>query len=126
MMSPEEPATGLFRILETGDAALARRIVAPDNVNREVAVSPAACRIPGASSAWMHSAFTDLRFPPAHRHLSPGIPGPLPPQHRDREPMTTTRVSGDAGTQPHNGCSRLEQTHSQAADRALQRPHMPN
>ncbi|MEU3187650.1 ester cyclase [Streptomyces sp. NPDC006923] len=61
-------ASGLFRILETGDPALAAEVVSESNHNREAAVSPAACRIPGpagtlASSAWMRYAFTDLRFP---------------------------------------------------------------
>ncbi|MFF4974260.1 ester cyclase [Streptomyces sp. NPDC001083] len=61
-------AHGLFRILETGDAALAAEVVGEDFHNREAAVAPAACSIPGpagvlASSAWMRSAFSDLRFP---------------------------------------------------------------
>ncbi|WP_329042741.1 ester cyclase [Streptomyces sp. NBC_00178] len=63
-----ELARGLFRILETGDAALAAQVVADDFHNREAAVAPAACSIPGpagvlASGAWMRSAFSDLRFP---------------------------------------------------------------
>jgi predicted ester cyclase len=61
-------ATGLFRILETGDADLAREVVSPGNRNREAAVSPRACSIPGpagtlASGAWMRYAFSELRFP---------------------------------------------------------------
>ncbi|MET8290311.1 ester cyclase [Streptomyces sp. NPDC005132] len=61
-------AHGLFRILETGDPALAAEVVGEDFHNREAAVSPPACSIPGpagvlASSAWMRSAFSDLRFP---------------------------------------------------------------
>ncbi|WP_393072482.1 ester cyclase [Streptomyces sp. LN704] len=61
-------AHGLFRILETGDPALAAEVVGEDFHNREAAVSPSACSIPGpagvlASSAWMRSAFSDLRFP---------------------------------------------------------------
>ncbi|MER5407567.1 ester cyclase [Streptomyces sp. NPDC002769] len=61
-------AHGLFRILETGDPALAAEVVGEDFHNREAAVAPAACSIPGpagvlASSAWMRSAFSDLRFP---------------------------------------------------------------
>jgi predicted ester cyclase len=67
-MDARDLARGLFRILETGDPALAAEVVARDNHNREAAVSPPACRIPGpagtlASSAWMRSAFSDLRFP---------------------------------------------------------------
>ena len=47
---------------------LAAEVVARDNHNREAAVSPPACQIPGpagtlASGAWMRSAFSDLRFP---------------------------------------------------------------
>ena len=67
-MKPRELATGLFDVLATGDAELARRIVAPDNVNREAVNSPNACRLPGpagtlASGAWMRYAFEGLRFP---------------------------------------------------------------
>ncbi|MFC8828569.1 ester cyclase [Streptomyces sp. NPDC057137] len=67
-MDSFEVAAALFRVLETGDAALARRVVAAGNHNREAAVSPAACSIPGpagtlASGAWMRSAFSELRFP---------------------------------------------------------------
>ncbi|MFG2423956.1 ester cyclase [Streptomyces sp. NPDC048448] len=61
-------AHGLFRILETGDPALAAEVVGEDFHNREAAAAPPACSIPGpagvlASSAWMRSAFSDLRFP---------------------------------------------------------------
>ena len=61
-------AVALFKILETGDAQLAADVVGAQFQNRESANSPAACSIPGpagvvASSAWMRSAFTDLRFP---------------------------------------------------------------
>ncbi|MFF4354723.1 ester cyclase [Streptomyces sp. NPDC001530] len=63
-----ELAHGLFRILETGDPALAVDVVGEDNYNREAAVAPPACAIPGpagtlASGAWLRSAFSDLRFP---------------------------------------------------------------
>ncbi|MFF7186369.1 ester cyclase [Streptomyces sp. NPDC008222] len=63
-----ELAHGLFRILETGDPALAADVVAEDNHNREAAVAPPACAIPGpagtlASGAWLRSAFSDLRLP---------------------------------------------------------------
>lgn len=67
-MDAKDLAEGLFRILETGDAALAAEVVSADNHNREAAVSPAACSIPGpagtlASGAWLRSAFSGLRFP---------------------------------------------------------------
>lgn len=67
-MDATDLAYGLFRVLETGDAALAGDVVHPEFRNREAAVSPTACSTPGpagvvASSAWMRSAFTDLRFP---------------------------------------------------------------
>lgn len=60
-------AVGVFRVLETGDAGLARRVVSPDFTNREASVAPPACSRPGpagllASSAWMRSAFTGLHF----------------------------------------------------------------
>ncbi|MFF3752556.1 ester cyclase [Streptomyces sp. NPDC002018] len=67
-MNATELASGLFRILETGDSGLAAAVVDEGNHNREAAVSPPACRIPGpagtlASGAWMRFAFSDLRFP---------------------------------------------------------------
>ncbi|GAA1933758.1 ester cyclase [Streptantibioticus ferralitis] len=63
-----ELAHGLFGILETGDPDLAVDVVSEDNYNREAAVAPLACAIPGpagtlASGAWLRSAFSDLRFP---------------------------------------------------------------
>lgn len=66
--TPADLAHGLFRVLQTGDAALAAEIVAPGFSNREAEVSPPACSVPGpagvlASSVWMRSAFSDLRFP---------------------------------------------------------------
>jgi predicted ester cyclase len=67
-MDSTELAHGLFRVLETGDAALAADVVHEDFRNREAAVAPPVCALPGpagvlASSAWMRSAFSDLRFP---------------------------------------------------------------
>lgn len=67
-METTELAHGLFQILETGDPVLAADVVGEDFHNREAAVSPPACAIPGpagvlASGAWMRSAFSDLRFP---------------------------------------------------------------
>ncbi|MFC9845805.1 ester cyclase [Streptomyces sp. NPDC060223] len=61
-------AEGLFQVLVTGDPALAADVVGDDFHNREAAVSPPACSLPGpagvlASGAWMRSAFSDLRFP---------------------------------------------------------------
>ncbi|WP_377272980.1 ester cyclase [Peterkaempfera sp. SMS 1(5)a] len=63
-----ELAHGLFRVLETGDLELAVDVVDEQNHNREAAVAPPACAIPGpagtlASGAWLRSAFSDLRFP---------------------------------------------------------------
>ncbi|CAO5251514.1 ester cyclase [Frankia sp. AgKG'84/4] len=63
-----DSAHSLFKVLETGDPALAAEVVGADFHNREASNSPVACAIPGpagvlASSAWMRSAFTDLRFP---------------------------------------------------------------
>ncbi|WP_406177033.1 ester cyclase [Streptomyces sp. NBC_00996] len=67
-MDPTDLAHGLFRILETGDPALAADMVGEDFHNREAAVAPPACATAGpagvlASGAWMRSAFSDLRFP---------------------------------------------------------------
>ncbi|MCF3963565.1 ester cyclase [Streptomyces fuscigenes] len=66
-MDASELGRGLFRILETGEPALAAEVVHEDFRNREAASSPAACSIPGpagvlASGAWMRSAFSGLRF----------------------------------------------------------------
>ena len=63
-----DSALSLFKVLETGDAALAAVVVDPGFHNREAVNSPSACSITGpagvlASSAWMRAAFTDLRFP---------------------------------------------------------------
>jgi predicted ester cyclase len=63
-----ERAVSLFKALETGDARLAREVVGASFFNPEAKNSPVACATPGpagvvASSAWMRSAFTDLRFP---------------------------------------------------------------
>jgi predicted ester cyclase len=63
-----DSALGVFKVLETGDARLAAEVIGPRFTNRESGNSPAACAIPGpagvlASSVWMRSAFTDLRFP---------------------------------------------------------------
>ena len=63
-----DSARSIFKVIETGDPVLAAEIVGADFHNREAVASPAACATPGpagplATSAWMRSAFTDLRFP---------------------------------------------------------------
>ncbi|MFJ8187923.1 ester cyclase [Streptomyces sp. NPDC096105] len=67
-MASTELAHGLFSVLETGDAKLAAEVVAADFRNREAAVAPSTCSLPGpagvlASGAWMRAAFGELRFP---------------------------------------------------------------
>ncbi|WP_293998540.1 ester cyclase [Streptomyces sp.] len=67
-MTATDLAAGLFKVLETGDPALAARVVHEEFRNREASVAPSACGIAGpagvlASSAWMRSAFEDLRLP---------------------------------------------------------------
>lgn len=67
-MDATDLAEGLFRVLATGDAALAVDVVHDEFHNREAAVAPPACATPGpagalASGAWMRFAFSDLRFP---------------------------------------------------------------
>ncbi|MEV5475535.1 ester cyclase [Streptomyces sp. NPDC003631] len=67
-MDATELAEGLFRVLATGDPTLAVDVVHEDFRNREAAVAPAACALPGpagtlASGAWMRFAFSGLRFP---------------------------------------------------------------
>lgn len=66
-MDASELGRGIFRILESGDRALAVDVVHEEFRNREAAVAPVACSLPGpagvlASGAWMRSAFSDLRF----------------------------------------------------------------
>ncbi|MGY0055735.1 ester cyclase [Streptomyces sp. LZ34] len=66
-MNVTDLAHGLFRTLETGDAALATDVVHEDFRNREAVASPPACATPGpagvlASGAWMRSAFSNLHF----------------------------------------------------------------
>lgn len=61
-------ARSIFKVIETGDPVLAAEVVGADFHNREAISSPAACSTPGpagvlATSAWMRSAFTGLRFP---------------------------------------------------------------
>lgn len=67
-MTATDLASGLFKVLETGDPALAAQVVHEEFRNREAAVAPPACRIAGpagvlASGAWMRSAFEGLRLP---------------------------------------------------------------
>ncbi|WP_034263892.1 ester cyclase [Actinospica robiniae] len=63
-----DSAISLFKVLETGDAALAADVVGEAFHNREAVNAPGAAALPGpagvlASGAWMRSAFADLRFP---------------------------------------------------------------
>ena len=56
-----------FRALETGDAALSRRVLTEDHVNHMAADEPPACREHGApgflaTSAWLRLAFSELGF----------------------------------------------------------------
>jgi predicted ester cyclase len=67
MTSSTDIARNVFRVLETGDPALASETAGPRFRNRAAVVAPAACAKPGpsgllASSAWMRYAFPDLHF----------------------------------------------------------------
>jgi predicted ester cyclase len=62
-------AQASFRLIESGDPALAQRLIAPQFVNHEAADDPedAARQLPGpagflATSAWLRQSFSDLRF----------------------------------------------------------------
>lgn len=73
-----ETALAVFRVLETGDRDLAHVTAAPSFTNREATVAPLACSIEGprgllASSAWMRSAFDDLRFPVLDAAFEDGV-----------------------------------------------------
>ena len=69
MTSPKAVALESFRLIETGDAELARRIIAPHFVNQEADDDPddPGRQLPGpagflATSQWLRDAFSDLRF----------------------------------------------------------------
>jgi len=68
-MDPKTIALQSFRLIETGDADLAERIVSPDFVNEEADDDPDDVerqrRGPAgflATSAWLRGAFSDLGF----------------------------------------------------------------
>lgn len=69
MSDPKAIALESFRLIETGDAELARRIIAAGYVNREADDDPDDLerqrRGPAgflATSQWLRDAFSDLRF----------------------------------------------------------------
>jgi predicted ester cyclase len=69
MTSPKSIALESFRLIETGDAQLAQRIIAPDFVNQEADddLDDPERRLPGpagflATSQWLRDAFAELRF----------------------------------------------------------------
>ncbi|MFD8824951.1 hypothetical protein ACFV1C_21670 [Streptomyces sp. NPDC059605] len=49
-MRAEDVAAGLFAVLETGDAAPAAQVVHDGFTDREAAVAPAACSVPGPAA----------------------------------------------------------------------------
>jgi predicted ester cyclase len=66
-VSPEELAQLHFDAVASGNAASAYRVIHPEHVNHMAAEEPPACRLVGvpglmATSAWLRSAFTGLRF----------------------------------------------------------------
>jgi predicted ester cyclase len=69
MTSLKTVALESFRLIETGDAELAQRIIAPDFVNQEADDDPddPERQLPGpagflATSQWLRDAFSDLHF----------------------------------------------------------------
>lgn len=71
MTNPKAVALESFRLIETGDEELARRIIAPSYVNQEADDDPddVERRLLGpagflATSRWLRDAFSDLRFEP--------------------------------------------------------------
>lgn len=69
MPDPKAVAIASFRLIETGDAELAQRIVASDFINEEALDDPedADRQQPGpvgflATSQWLRDAFSNLRF----------------------------------------------------------------
>jgi predicted ester cyclase len=66
-VTPEDVVSAQFAALESGDATLAATCIHPAHVNHMAADEPPACARPGvpgfmATSAWLHIAFSDLRF----------------------------------------------------------------
>lgn len=66
-MSPEELALLHFDAVANGNADSAHRVIHAGHVNHMAVEEPPACRLPGvpglmATSAWLRSAFTGLRF----------------------------------------------------------------
>ncbi len=69
MTNPKAVALESFRLIETGDAELAQRIIAADYMNQEAEDDPddVERQLPGpagflATSQWLREAFSDLRF----------------------------------------------------------------
>jgi predicted ester cyclase len=69
MCDPKTVALESFQLIESGDAKLAYKIIAPDFINREADDDPEDVErqlrgAPGflATSQWLRSAFSDLRF----------------------------------------------------------------
>ncbi len=69
MTDPKTVALESFRLIETGDADLARRVIAPDFTNQEAEDDPEDVerqqRRPAgflATSQWLRNAFSHLRF----------------------------------------------------------------
>jgi predicted ester cyclase len=67
--NPKNIALESFRLIETGDAELAERIIAPGYLNQEAEDDPddAERQLPGpagflATGQWLRDAFADLRF----------------------------------------------------------------
>src|SRR5271163_4757699 len=67
--NPKNVALESFRLIETGDAELAERIIAPGYLNQEAEDDPDDVKrqLPGpagflATSQWLREAFADLRF----------------------------------------------------------------
>jgi predicted ester cyclase len=67
--SGKQPASRSFRLIESGDAALAEAIITPDYTNHEAADAPGQLdrQLQGptgflATSHWLRDAFTELAF----------------------------------------------------------------
>jgi predicted ester cyclase len=78
MSDPKAVALESFRLIETGDADLARRIIAPDFINEEADDDPEDIERQQhgpagflATSQWLRNAFSHLRFE-QHETLAEG------------------------------------------------------
>ena len=106
MTDPKAIALESFRLIETGEAELAQRIIAPDYVNQEADDDPddVGRQLPGpagflATSKWLRDAFSDLRFELHETVAEEGVvmaAATMTGEHRERSTASNPPASGSA------------------------------